>query len=405
MGFPTSGSSAALRATAAVFLKELRETLRDPNALVMSVLFPVLVYPALVWGANLWVEYQSGQQADERAPVVLIGPAADVVRKPLTRAEGLVVVAPGDDVSAALAAGQVTAVVSAEYAADGGVDVQTRWRSDVPLSSRARTRIADALESRRKERVAAEARAHGLPANAGVVTVTTDDAASRDEVLPWLLSLVVPAVLVLNGMVAGFYPAIEAAVGERERGTLETTLVCAAPRSAVIAGKLACVFAIAVASTVANFGALLLSVMQLLHMLEQTEAFALEIPWPVWAGVLACGVVAALVLNAWVMVAVIRARDFKQAQNIASLFLVVGMALCIVGSLPGIGPELGGGLIPVTNLALVMREWIAGRPVMPWAAFALIENLALTAVPVLLAARVVSGEGWRFGSPERKEAS
>jgi sodium transport system permease protein len=204
-------------------------------------------------------------------------------------------------------------------------------------------------------------------------------------------------------MIAGFYPAVEAAVGERERGTLETTLVCAASPSVVFAGKLACVFFIVTVATIVNCGAFLLSLWQLLNLLEVDQKLVVDVGFGTWLGVLGCSVLAALVLNAWEMLAVIRARDFKQAQNIASVFLIVGMGAGVVGALEGIGPELGFGLVPVTNLVLVMREAIAGRDIWPWAPIAVCLNLLLVAIPVLLAARVASGEGWRVGAPATKE--
>ncbi|MDP2306021.1 MAG: ABC transporter permease [Pseudomonadota bacterium] len=398
----------SLHAIVAVFLKELRETLRDPNAFLLSVLYPLLLYPSLVWAANLWTEYQTGQLEGERAPIAVVGapaeapgagaPRADVpadVVAALTAAEALEVVAV-TDADAALADGTVAAVVRITTH-DGGLQVHTTWRSDEPISSRAHTRVEEALAGVRTARVAANAVTAGLaPEHADVkVTVQEDD---KSALVAWSLSMMVPFVLVLNGMIAGFYPAVEAAVGERERGTLETTLVCATSPAVVFAGKLACVFTIVIVATIVNLGAFLLSLWQLLQLLDVDPSFAIGLTPGVWLGVLGCAVLAALVLNAWEMLAVIRARDFKQAQNIASLFLIVGMGASAVGALQGFGPELGMGLIPVSNLVLVMREWIAGREIWPWASIAIAENLLLAIIPVLLAARVASGEGWRVGS-------
>lgn len=393
---------ADLRAVLAVFQKELRETLRDPNAFLLSVLYPLLLYPSLVWAANLWTEYQTGQLEGERAPIALVGMPAegptalppDVVTA-LTNAEMLEVVAV-EDPDAALAAGTLAAVVRVASDA-GGLRATITWRSDRPLSERAHTRIEEALDDVRIAHVAANAVAAGLAPEHGDVKVSVQEE-DTSALVAWSLSMMVPFVLVLNGMIAVFYPAVEAAVGERERGTLETTLVCATSPAVVFAGKLACVFTIVIVATVVNLGAFLLSLWQLLQLLDVDPSFAVGLTPGVWLGVLSCSVLASLVLNAWEMLAVIRARDFKQAQNIASLFLIVGMGACAVGALQGFGPELGKGLIPVSNLVLVMREWIAGREIWPWAAIAVAENLLLAIIPVLLAARVASGEGWRIGT-------
>ncbi|MES2642800.1 MAG: ABC transporter permease [Myxococcota bacterium] len=386
---------ANLNAIRAVFLKELQETLRDPNAFLLSVLYPLLLYPSLVWAANLWTEYQTGQIADERAPIVLVGAPPDVVTA-LTDAKALEIVNVADP-DAALGDGTVVAVVRVATDSGGGVQVDTTFRSDRSVSERAQRRVEAALDEVRTTRIATNATAAGLaPEHADVkVTVRDED---KSAIVAWTLSMMVPFVLVLNGMIAGFYPAVEAAVGERERGTLETTLVCATSPAVVFAGKLACVFTIVIVATVVNLGAFLLSLWQLLQLLGVDQSLVVGFGPGVWLGVLGCAVLASLVLNAWEMLAVIRARDFKQAQNIASLFLIVGMGACAVGALPGFGPELGKGLVPVTNLVLVMREWIAGHEIWPWAPIAIAQNILLVIIPVLIAARVASGEGWRIGA-------
>ncbi len=389
-----------VRAAFAVFLKELRETLRDPNAFLLSVLYPLLLYPGLVWAANLWTEYQTGQVAGERSPIALVGAPPDVEAALL--AVGSLDIVVVDDPAVALGAGRVEATVRVTPNADGGIHVDTQWRSDHPRSARALAAVDRTLAEVRAAHLVASATESGLAPEHATVTVTVEEE-DRAAFVGWALSMMVPLVLVLNGMIAGFYPAVEAAVGERERGTLETTLVCAASPSVVFAGKLACVFTIVIVATVVNLGAFLLSLWQLLLLLDIEKSFVIALGPTVWLGVLGCSVLASLVLNAWEMLAVIRARDFKQAQNIASLVLIVGLGACAVGVMEGLGPELGGGLVPVSNLVLVMREWIAGRDIWPWAPIAIVENLLFVLVPVFLAARVASGESWRVGGPVTKE--
>src|SRR4051812_6778932 len=84
----------AVVALYAVFAKELRETLRDPNAFALSVLYPLLLYPALVWGFSAWTEYQDGQSAGQDAAIVVLGAASSEIADAMETADGVHVVAP-----------------------------------------------------------------------------------------------------------------------------------------------------------------------------------------------------------------------------------------------------------------------------------------------------------------------
>ncbi len=385
--------AASWSALLAVFVKELREALRDPNAFALSVLYPLLLYPGLLWAFSLWTEYQDGQQAGEEAAIAVVGAATEQVVA-LLEADDRLTVRETEDAFLALERGDVWAVVIATESADG-LTTDTRWRSDRPASGRAKDAVESVLHQLRDDRIAGSVAAVGLSPAHGRFEVTHDQAAARRSLGPWVLSLFLPVALVLNAMIVGFYPTIEVAVGERERRTLETTLVCAAPRGALVAGKLVSVLFIVTIATLVNLGTILLSGWHLLHLLHAEEAIELQLSLWGWLGVLGCALTAGMVLQAWVLLAALRARDFKQAQNIATFFLVAGTSLAALGALEGFGTELGMGLVPVTNLVAVMREGIAGRPFGAAAAIALVENLCLIGVPIAIAARVVAGESWR----------
>lgn len=376
----------------AVCLKELRETLRDPNAFLMSVLFPLLAYPMMVWGGSAWMEYRGGQNAGEQAPIAVVdGVVGGELAAILGGIDGLALRTVVDP-EAALAEGTVVAVVDGS-----GEVVRTRWRSDLPASDRARARIDDALAAERARRVAAEVAVHGLPAGAADIEVITFDVGNergKRELAAWVLSLLLPMVLVFNALIAVLYPAIEVAVGERERGTLETTLVAAVPRSAVIGGKLLSVLAIVLIANAVNLAAFLLSLWQLLQLMDAPELFAIPTsPW-VWLGLLAGATLAAMVLASAVIVASLRARDFKQAQNISMILLMFAYALAMAGGLEGFTEALA--LVPIANLVVAMREAVAGRS--PSVLPAVAENLAIVGMAVVFAARRVAGESWTFGA-------
>lgn len=78
------------------------------------------------------------------------------------------------------------------------------------------------------------------------------DVASKDEIAASVWSRVFPALLVIMALTGAFYPAVDVAAGEKERGTMETLLICPATRSEIVVGKFLTVLLFSMATTLLN---------------------------------------------------------------------------------------------------------------------------------------------------------
>lgn len=78
------------------------------------------------------------------------------------------------------------------------------------------------------------------------------DVASKDEIAASVWSRVFPALLVIMALTGAFYPAVDVAAGEKERGTMETLLICPASRSEIVVGKFLTVLLFSLATTLLN---------------------------------------------------------------------------------------------------------------------------------------------------------
>ena len=63
------------------------------------------------------------------------------------------------------------------------------------------------------------------------------DLAASENVSANLWSKVFPALLVIMTLTGAFYPAVDLCAGEKERGTMETLLICPATRTEIVLGK------------------------------------------------------------------------------------------------------------------------------------------------------------------------
>ncbi|HAA49819.1 MAG TPA: CPBP family intramembrane metalloprotease domain-containing protein, partial [Planctomycetaceae bacterium] len=99
-------------------------------------------------------------------------------------------------------------------------------------------RVLEVFEAWENELLRLRLEAAGLPrslpspVNASVVTVTPN---SQDSALVW--SKFFPAILVVMTVTGGFYPAVDLAAGEKERGTMETLLISPAQRIELVLAK------------------------------------------------------------------------------------------------------------------------------------------------------------------------
>ncbi len=84
------------------------------------------------------------------------------------------------------------------------------------------------------------------------VSLLAIDVASKDEIAASVWSRVFPALLVIMALTGAFYPAVDIAAGEKERGTMETLLICPATRSEIVVGKFVTVLIFSMTTTLLN---------------------------------------------------------------------------------------------------------------------------------------------------------
>jgi sodium transport system permease protein len=84
------------------------------------------------------------------------------------------------------------------------------------------------------------------------VSLLSIDVANEDEIAASMWGKIFPALLIIMALTGAFYPAIDVAAGEKERGTMETLLICPATRSEIVVGKFLTVLLFSMATTMLN---------------------------------------------------------------------------------------------------------------------------------------------------------
>jgi sodium transport system permease protein len=370
-----------------VAAKELRETLRDRRTLVVMVLFPLVVYPLVsLLMAQVMASHTARGEA-RRSRVALVGAASamPVVRARLAAdAKAFIIVPPPDarlggrpDVTA-VEAGDLDAALEVFPASGGTTPVRIIYDEARDESRHAHERLAGALGNL-------------LPAGCGpLFTLEDRSVAPRARVGGYLLSKLLPLIVVVMIMLGAFYPAIDITAGERERGTLETILSAPVSRFDLMTGKVIAVAALSAVTGLLNMASMSLTMIEGIRLVGATTPVA--IPWLRAASTLIV-VLPAAFLFASVMVAIgAMARSFKEAQTL----LTPVYFLCFTPSLvAGLGDwDLGGAvaLVPGVNVTLLARDLILGKATLGVTLLVVASTLGCGALALSLAARLYDSE-------------
>lgn len=335
-----------MRLVLAVMGAELRQLLRDVNTLVFTVCFPLLLFPTVVWGFSQADALRAGWEEQLRPRVVVPDELAASLPETVERV-----------VDAESADAVVTVV---------GRQVTILWEGGEPISELASRRLVEALDEPWE--------------------VVATDVAPATEALAAAIAAALPGVLVVLGVVASLYPAVEVVVADRERGTLETTLVTAAPRWVFMVGKLT---SVGVLTLLAVLATLLGALVTIFHLAMVTGADVGLPPMRLLA-VVPLAAVTSLTGASLALLAAAPMNTFKQAQNTTTGVSMVVLMAAVLGMLPHSQLVAPLAFVPITNAVLVMRFALLGEPVGGWAALALAQLLVITVVATRWAASTMA---------------
>ena len=154
---------------------------------------------------------------------------------------------------------------------------------------------------------------------------------STRSILPTVAGGVFVLLAVLT-MTGAFYPAIDAIAGEKERGTIETLLIAPCAAIDIVAGKFLAVWAVALATLVANVVSIALTTAVSLRFLPQGGRLLPEGHLPIVVGVSLLAFIGLSAVAAAMCLAVTTAsKSGKEAQNTLTPVLLIASALAGAG--------------------------------------------------------------------------
>jgi sodium transport system permease protein len=419
-----------------IFLREVRDQLRDRRTLFMIAVLPILLYPLMGMvflqvsqfrrehPIRVWL---LGAENLPQVPALLEGDAFAEAICPQEESRSIeLTVAPKADQSIAktdASARAQEAIENQEF--DAVIYIPPNFAaeldkfhekltftkptpgevgaSDVPKpevfanTASDKSRVAyervDRILSRwRGAVIAKNLEARNIPLEATrpfeVVNIDIAEEGSR-RIAIW--SKILPFILLVWALTGAFYPAIDLCAGEKERGTLETLLSSPAQRSEIVWGKLLTVMTFSVATSLLNLvsmagtGSFVMTQMQRMDMggvipLDFGPPPILPLLW-----LLVALLPIAALFSALSLAVAAFARSSKEGQYYLMPLLLVSLPLMLFPLMPATELDLGTAIIPVTGVMLLLRTLMEGQY---WeAARYALPVVGVTALCCLLAVR------------------
>lgn len=360
-----------------VYFKELTELLRDKKTLIFVILLPILIFPVLFGIAALVVASTANkamqeqhryviinqQQAPEFAEALFYHKNFKQVDTSLTQEAELIAAIRNNEFDVAL-------VIPADFAARKAEVQQVEWQLIYNRSSQLDfmyNYFSDMLGTYTEQLQRGALSQLGVdPANLTAILKPVElkriNTAEQRESVGEYAGAFLAYILILLCLSGAMYPAIDLGAGEKERGTLETLLICPVSRIAIVLGKFLTVLTTALLTTlitVTSFGIWgglavaftdvpeVTATLASISVVDLLLMFSLLLP-------------TAAIFASLLLAISIYARTFKEAQNYMSPLMIVVIVPLMIAMAPGMELDTTTALIPLTNIALAIKELLKG---------------------------------------------
>lgn len=358
-----------------IYLKDMKEVLRDRKTLIFMLLLPTLVVPVLM---NVMIGFISRAEKKARTETLSFAIFGAEFLPELADAfteekgfEKVNIPAP-EAIESAISENQIKfglvipQAVREQFESGEQVAVQLYY-NNASVASRVKDRAGKVIQEVSKRWRSNRLAALGLDTAEkrenllSPITIEEHGTANMREVLGERLGGMLPYLFIIFCFMGAMYPAIDIGAGEKERGTLETLLLAPIRRNRVVLGKFLVIFT-------TGLTAALLSLTSIGLMLAVKGQ---EVTGPLGEVIESISVVDLVLIGAMLIPTAaifaslllsisIYAKSFKEASSYCGPlnFLVIIPAL--VGLLPWVELDWIRAMVPITNISLAIKELVKG---------------------------------------------
>jgi sodium transport system permease protein len=364
-----------MRSVIIVFLKEMREVLRDRRTLVFMFLMPTVIVPVLMNALIGFTMHMEKKARTEMLAYAIIGEEyLPEVGEAFKKEEGFerVDIASVNDINTAIGSEKIKFAIvipeSSRQKLEETNQVTVRlYYNNATVASMANNRAARVIRTLSEQWRTERLTKLGLDGQQSrdnllnPITVEEHGTANMREILGERLGGMLPYLFVLFSFMGSMYTAIDVGAGEKERGTLETLLLSPVPRGQIVLGKFLVLFTTGVTAALlclASIGLILATkgkevtgamrdVLQSIGVIDFMLVGAMLVPTAaIFASLLLC--------------ISIYARSYREAGVYCTPLNIVVIILVVIAMLPGIELNWVTAMVPVMNISLAIKELLKG---------------------------------------------
>ncbi|MHC4156263.1 MAG: ABC transporter permease [Planctomycetota bacterium] len=364
-----------------VYLKEMKEVLRDRKSLIFMLLLPTVVLPVLI---SLLITFVTRAEKKARTEVLTFAVFGaehlPELADQFTQDEGFekVDISDTEAIASAISQDRIKfALVIPESAqqliADGNQAAVQFYYNDASVTSKARQRAREIIEEVgerwRSHRLVelgydTEQQRHRL---LNPITIEEHGVAEMKgaqgvrEIVGERVGGMLPYLFIIFCFAGAMSPAIDLGAGEKERGTLETLLLAPIPRSQLVLGKFLVIFTTGITAallSVSSIGiTLAVKVQELTGMMREVIESVSVVDLLLIAAML---IPTAAIFAALLLSISIYARTFREASTYCGPLNLVMLLPAFIALLPGVQLDWIWALVPITNISLAIKELVKG---------------------------------------------
>jgi sodium transport system permease protein len=358
-----------------VFLKELREVLRDRRTLLFMFLMPTIIVPMiinLVIGFTMRMEHKARTETLRYAILgnEFLPELGDAFEKEKDFEK--VDISSPNDINAAIASDKIKFAIAIPESARSQLEESSQvtihlYYNNATIASMANSRAARVIHTLGNQWRTDRLNKLGLDNPQArdnllnPITIEEHGTANMREILGERLGGMLPYLFIIFSFMGAMYTAIDVGAGEKERGTLETLLLAPVPRSRIVLGKFLVLFTTGVTAALlclASIGLILSTkgkavtgamqeVIQSINLFDLLLVAAMLIP--------TAAIFASLLLSISIY-----ARSYREAGAYCGPLNMIVIIPAVIAMLPGVELNWITAMIPVMNISLAIKELLKG---------------------------------------------
>ncbi len=396
-----------------VYLKELRDLLRDRRTVVSMFVIPLLVMPVIMLSTATVISKVVKKAREEiYAIMVFGGDDSPTVRAALAADTKVRIVPTTADWRQRVSDKKVRAVVEIPAGFDAALTrgaktaVKIYHYQGEMSSGMAVGEVRSFFDDYREKIVTARLVERNLSAVlVKPFEIKAENVAPPEKVGGNAVGGFIPYLFIIFCFTGAIYPAADLTAGEKERGTMETILCSPVARTDLVLGKFlmvltaslttavisTVVLGVSIAVRVATLGdsGMAAAASSGMDMTLDPAGLLLVLAMVLPVAVLFCAVLLAVSLFA---------KSIKEASSYASPMIILIIIPAMMGLMPGVELNTRLALVPILNIALVSKELVSG--VFHWHYLALIfgSTCAYAAVALAFCVHMFNRESVLFRS-------